>query len=230
MNLALLLALSLAMPQDPPPIQLESYWFVYFVRGTNKEPMEEAAGKRAMEGHLANLTRLAEEGKALAAGPFAGTQERRGIVLLKGELFKTKEEVAKEFMNDPYVKDSRLTVEIRPWATTRGSVKKWKTPEEMKSYVFVIFERGSDRTEISDEEGERLQAEHMRHIFSMKESGGLGIAGPFRDDGDMRGILIFQHNDVEKAKKLVEQDPLVKRNRLKATYLTLWMAAGIVGD
>lgn len=221
--------LTLAMAQDAP-IQLENYWFVYFVRGANREVLAEEAGKKAMEGHLANLTRLAEEGRAVAAGPFEGTQDRRGIVILKVGKYMTREDVAKEFAADPYVKSDRLRVDIHPWATGKGAVKKWKTPEEMKSYVFVILERGTDRAELPERESNELQAAHLKHINAMIAAGELGIAGPFRDDTDMRGILIFKHKDVEKAKKLVDQDPLVKRGRLKATYLTLWMAAGIVGD
>jgi uncharacterized protein YciI len=221
--------LTLALAQGAP-IQLENYWFVYFVRGANKEALGEEAGKKAMEGHLANLTRLSDEGKAVAAGPFEGTQDRRGIVILKSGKYMTKEDVAKEFAADPYVKTDKLRVEIHPWATGKGAIKKWKTPEEMKSYVFVVLERGTDRTDLGEREGNDLQAAHLEHINEMMASGGLGIAGPFRDGTDMRGILVFKHSDLEKAKRLVDQDPLVKRNRLKATYLTLWMAAGIVGD
>jgi uncharacterized protein YciI len=218
------------MTQDPQALELEAYWFVYFVRGTNKEPLTEEGRKAAMEGHLGNLTRLANEGKAVAAGPFAGDQDRRGIVLLKGGRFKSKEEAEREFAGDPLVKSGRLRVEVRPWATTKGSVKPWRTPEEMKSYVFVVLERGEQASALPEDKAAELQAAHLRHIFEMKATGGLGLAGPFRDDGAMRGVLVFQHNDVDKAKRLVAQDPLVKAGRLKATYLTLWMAAGIVGD
>lgn len=221
--------LTLAMAQGAP-IQLENYWFVYFVRGANKEALSEEAGKKAMEGHLANLTRLSDEGKAVAAGPFAGTQDRRGIVILRAGKYMTKEDVAKEFAADPYVKADKLRVEIHPWAAGKGAIKKWKTPEEMKSYVFVILERGADRAELPEKEANELQIAHLRHISEMMASGGLGIAGPFRDDTEMRGLFIFKHADTERAKKLVDQDPLIKRGRLKATYLTLWMAAGIVGD
>ncbi|MEX2242802.1 MAG: hypothetical protein WD716_03035 [Fimbriimonadaceae bacterium] len=219
-----------SMSQEHPKIELENFWFVYFVRGENKETADDAARAKAMEGHLGNLNRLVDEGKAVAAGPFEGTQDRRGIVILKGDKFKTKEEVVKEFANDPFVKADRLRVEVRKWATTKGSVKKWKTPEEMKSYVFVVLDLGTERSPMSDKEGSELQTAHLKHIFAMKDSGELGIAGPFLEDGEMRGILIFKHKDIEKAKKLVEQDPLFKADRLRPTYLVLWMAAGIVGD
>lgn len=229
--LASLLACAIVhMPQDPPKFELENYWFVYFVSGKNTKPLTESERAAAMEGHLGNLTRLAQEGKALAAGPFEGNQARRGIVLLKGDKYNAIADVAKEFANDPFVREDRLAAEIRPWATVKGAVHPWRKPEEMKSYVFVILERGENRTVLSEKEGDELQTAHLGHIVSMQQSGGLGIAGPFRDDGDMRGILIFKHKDTEKAKALVGEDPLIKAGRLKATYLTLWMAAGIVGD
>ncbi len=220
----------IAMPQETPKIELEEYWFVYFVSGDNKATLSEEDRAKGMEGHLGNLTRMTNEGKAVAAGPFEGSQPRRGIVILKADRLKSKDSVEKEFATDPFVKSDRLRVEVRPWATTRGSIQKWRTPEEMKPYVFVIFERGDNKSPMTEKEGSDLQAAHLKHIFAMKDSGGLGVAGPFRDDGDMRGILIFKHKEVEKARTLVDQDPLVKAGRLKATYLTLWMAAGIVGD
>ena len=223
---ALCLVGSLCMAQDVPNIELEEYWFVFFVRGENKETLPE----EAMTGHLGNLTRLVEEGKAVAAGPFEGTQEKRGIVILKVDKLKTKDAVVKEFANDPFVKADKLRVQVFKWMTPKGSVKKWREPEEMKPYVFLILETGENTTKMDKEEADNMQMAHLGHIFGLIDKGELGFAGPFADGGAMRGLGFFKHGDVERAKKAFNEDPLVKAGRLKATYLVLWMAAGIVGD
>lgn len=228
--IALVLVAVNSMAQDVNNIQLDKYWFVFFERGDNKNPMSKEERETQMKGQLANLTRMAEEGKCVAAGPFGGDQSRRGIVVLKQEELKTKDQVMKEFANDPFVQGDRLRVKLHTWMTLKGSVKPWRKPEEMKSYVFVVLDRGEDRSELPPKEANNLQMAHLGHIFGMMQNADLGLAGPFEEDTDMRGLLIFKHGDVEKARSEVEKDPLISRKRLKPTYLVLWMAAGIVGD
>lgn len=215
-----------SMAQEVTNIQLDTFWFVFFERGDNTN----ASTKEQRVGHLGNLTRMSDEGNAIATGPFAGDQVRRGIVILRQDKLKTKEDVLKEFANDPFVKEDRLRVKLHTWMTLKGAMKKWREPVEMKSYVFVVLDKGDDKAELPEKEENELQMAHLGHIFAMMKDKELGLAGPFSEDTDMRGLLIFKHGDVKKATAEVEQDPLISRKRLKATYLVLWMAAGIVGD
>ena len=78
----------------------------------------------------------------------------------------------------------------------------------MKQYVFVTLKRGK----VKFEEAERtaLLKGHMEFIGRMAKDGKLVLAGPFADDGDVRGIYIFDLRTVEEAKKLVETDPSIK--------------------
>ena len=48
----------------------------------------------------------------------------------------------------------------------------------------------------------------------MAEDGILLLAGPFLDDGDIRGIYIFDIESVEEAQKMAESDPAVKAGSL----------------
>ena len=50
---------------------------------------------------------------------------------------------------------------------------------ELEQYTFVLLRRGPKAAEFSDEELERLQAQHLGHLDAMKERGALLIAGPF---------------------------------------------------
>jgi uncharacterized protein YciI len=56
----------------------------------------------------------------------------------------------------------------------------------------------------------------------MAAEGKLNVAGPFLDDGEMRGIYIFDSGNEDEVRKLVEADAAVKAGRL--TYeIHPWM-------
>jgi uncharacterized protein YciI len=83
---------------------------------------------------------------------------------------------------------------------------------KMKTYTFVMLKKGNkldqDSTELA-----LLQKQHLEHLSKMAETGDLNVAGPFLDRGNWRGILIFNTDDAEKVKRLVEEDPAVKAGR-----------------
>ena len=79
----------------------------------------------------------------------------------------------------------------------------------MKKYVMAFLKRGP--TKLSGEEAEQLQNAHLKNIIRLADEGKLVVAGPFRDDGEVRGIFILNAETVEEAKKLTESDPAVQR-------------------
>lgn len=83
----------------------------------------------------------------------------------------------------------------------------------MKVYVMAFLKRGPDRSQDSVEAA-RLQAAHMANIRRLAEEGSLVLAGPFMDDGDLRGIYVFNVSTVEEARALTATDPAVKAGRL----------------
>jgi len=102
--------------------------------------------------------------------------------------------------------------------------QKGDTTFTMKQYVFCLYLSGSNRSQ-SEEEGEALQKEHLAHLSSLKDHG-LVMAGPFGDDGEKRGILLFDLETVEDANALVEKDPMVIDKRLDFDCHPLWLAKG----
>lgn len=78
----------------------------------------------------------------------------------------------------------------------------------MKTYVFVNLIRG--KKQFSTEERNRLVGLHLENIGKLAESRKLLLAGPFFDNGDIRGIYIFDVDTLEKARELTETDPAVK--------------------
>lgn len=84
----------------------------------------------------------------------------------------------------------------------------------MKRYVMAFLKRGPNRSQDSLEAA-RLQRAHLDNISRMAEEGSLVLAGPFFDDGPIRGIYIFNVKTVEEARALTETDPAIKAGRLE---------------
>ena len=95
-----------------------------------------------------------------------------------------------------------------------------------KPYYAFLYLAGPDRNQPPDEV-EKIQIEHLRHLFSLRAEGKLLINGPVMDDSDLRGIGIFNITDQEEVKKLLDADSAVKAGRLRYE-IHPWF--GIPGD
>ena len=87
-------------------------------------------------------------------------------------------------------------------------------PYGMKKYVFAFLKRGPDQ-EADSAEAADLQRAHLQNIISMAEAGKLVLAGPFMDDGDLRGIYIFNVQSVPEAEALTNTDPAIQAGVLE---------------
>jgi len=83
----------------------------------------------------------------------------------------------------------------------------------MKKYIFAYLKKGPNRDR-PKEEAEKLQRDHLNNITRLANEGKLVLAGPFLDDGDVRGLYIFNVKTIEEAKKLVETDPAIQAGSL----------------
>lgn len=100
---------------------MRRYVMVMLYKGkkANKYSKEEVA--KIQEGHMANIGRLAEEGKLLVAGPMDDDTDLRGIFILDcADVAEAKTLVD----TDPAVKAGRLRPEYHPWWTAKGTVIK----------------------------------------------------------------------------------------------------------
>jgi len=99
------------------------------------------------------------------------------------------------------------------------------TTYTMKKYFIAFLKTGPNRAH-TEEESAAIQAGHMAHINQMAAGKKINIAGPFGDDGDIRGILIFNVPTLEEVEKLVAQDPAVIAGRLILEVHPWWAAKG----
>ncbi|MBD3648427.1 MAG: hypothetical protein HUJ31_13465, partial [Pseudomonadales bacterium] len=83
----------------------------------------------------------------------------------------------------------------------------------MRRYVMAFLKAGPERSQDA-EEAAKIQRAHLDNIRRLGEAGKLILAGPFLDDGDTRGIYVFNVETVEEARALTETDPAIRAGRL----------------
>lgn len=96
----------------------------------------------------------------------------------------------------------------------------------MQQYFLVFLKRGPNRDPVSKEEGDSLQALHLGHLGRMYEQGFADISGPFGDDGEIRGMTIYNTPTQAMADSLSRLDPLVQMGRLQTEVHPWWAAKG----
>ncbi len=83
----------------------------------------------------------------------------------------------------------------------------------MKKYVLAFLKAGPNRDQDSTE-ATKIQRAHLDNISRLAGEGKLVLAGPFLDDGNIRGIYIFNVPTIKEAEQLTQTDPAVKAGRL----------------
>ena len=95
----------------------------------------------------------------------------------------------------------------------------------MQQYYIAFLKRGPERSQ-GPEAADSLQALHMAHLARMYAEGHADISGPFGDDGDIRGITIYNTPTLEMADSLANMDPMVRAGRLVIEVHPWWAAKG----
>ena len=92
--------------------------------------------------------------------------------------------------------------------------KKPPSPEEqIRKYYFVMLTRGTNRTHDSATAA-KIQAGHIDNINRLYNEGKIKVAGPFGDNGNWRGIFIFDCATQEEVESLLKTDPAISSGRL----------------
>ena len=83
----------------------------------------------------------------------------------------------------------------------------------MKTYVMAFLKAGPNRNR-PREEAQKLQAAHRANINRLAAEGKLVLAGPFADDGELRGIYVFDVTTTAEAEALTRTDPAIQAGQL----------------
>ncbi len=150
---------------------------------------------------MAHITKMVQVGKLFAAGPILDGGDLRGIFIFRAA---SADEVKALASEDPAIKAERLKLEILPWIGSKGiGVKAMdeykKNPKmdwTMKKHHLVLLKRGAQTSQPA-EEAQKIQIDHLWHIRRMMDEGKMVAAGPFMNNGDLRGIFVLNTEWVE---------------------------------
>ncbi len=98
-------------------------WVLALLKAGPNRDYDRETALEIQRGHMANINRLADEGKLILAGPFLTSGELRGIFLFDVE---TVEEARELTETDPAIQAGSLVMELHPWY---GSAALLKVPE-----------------------------------------------------------------------------------------------------
>ena len=170
------------------------------------------------------IASLLESGKAVIAGLVADHNDLAAIYVLRAS---SAEEAKAWAEADPLVKGSYLKAELHPW-WSEEVMKKPTTPIKFATAYLAFLTRGPKWTPERTPQTEEIQKAHMANINRLAETKKLVVAGPFGDNGQLRGIFVFKVASLEEAKELAATDPAVKASRLALDVHTWLVPEGIL--
>lgn len=91
---------------------MKNYVMALLKRGPRRWMIDSVTASNLQKAHMANIGRLADEGKLVVAGPFTDNTELKGIYVFD---VKTIEEAQKLCETDPAIKAGSLMMELHPW-------------------------------------------------------------------------------------------------------------------
>lgn len=191
--------------------------FVFLNKRTDKAELPKEQADKLMEGHMANINRLAKEGKLVAAGPFDGGG---GIFIFNSSSI---EEVKRWLATDPGVQADRWKIEMLPFQFRLGKDMTLKEPYEMVSYQFIRYTPNIAKFNI--QEVPELFVKHDDYLKEIKRTGNAIMEGIF---SDTEGGVLVMKGDLDSA--VIERDPAVQQGLLQFEIKKLWIAKGAFGE
>lgn len=100
---------------------------------------------------------------------------------------------------------------------------------DLKQYYFVMLKKGPNRGTIKDTaEILKLQTDHLNNINRLAKEGKILVAGPFGDNGDWRGIFIFDSKNEADVVADLKSDPMIAAGWLSYEIHPWWTAKNCV--
>ncbi|MFI1771237.1 YciI family protein [Thalassobellus citreus] len=121
------------------------------------------------------------------------------------------------------IKDKKKALTVKGFKTFDYVDEKTQDTVLMQQYFMVFLKKGLIRGQ-NEEEAEELQKGHLAHLKKMYDLGYADISGPFGDDGNIRGVTIYNVPTLKMADSLAHADPMVKAGRLEIEIHPWWAA------
>ncbi len=199
-------------PKQPetPASKLMQFQMALMKRGPAWSPEPSRQKVQLRQRHVAYLRSLFEANKLMIAGPITGDGE-----LVEVHIFRTKsaEEATAWLNQDPAVNAGVIVPELHPW-WSEDVMKRITSTDRFTTAYLAFLTRGDKWTAEKTPATEELQKAHLANINRLAQMKKLVVAGPFGDDGKLRGIFVFKVASIDEARELAATDPAVKAGRL----------------
>ncbi len=93
----------------------------------------------------------------------------------------------------------------------------------IQQYWFVMLLKGKNQAHDSAAAAKLMEG-HLANINRLYHEGKLKVAGPFGDDGEWRGIFIFDCPTKKEVEDLLNSDPAIAAGRLAYELHPWWTA------
>ena len=175
--------------------------------------------------HANYLVSLLDSGKAVIAGPLDEGGEIEYVFIFRAS---SAEEAKAWAEADPTVTEGFFIIaEMHPWWSEDIFAKPTKPIRLTQTYI-AFLTRGDKWTPERTPATEELQKGHMANMSRLAEMKKLVAAGPFGDNGRLRGIFVFRVGSLEEAKALTATDPAVQAGRFAIAIYPWWVPEGVL--
>ena len=122
-----------------------------------------------------------------------------------------------------------MVPEIHPWFS-EDIFKNITMPQKMEAVYFGFLKKGPNRKEGdgATPEIKKLQDDHIANIVRLANMKKMVMAGPFGDDGALRGIFVFRVASMKEAQDLAATDPMIKIDRLRIDLHPWHVPVGVI--
>jgi uncharacterized protein YciI len=160
--------------------------------------------------HHGYVQSMLESGKMMIAGGVKGDNELVAIYIFRT---KSADEARTWLADDPSVIAEHLVPELHPW-WSEDVMKKVTVPIKLTTAYLAFLTRGDKWTPEKTPATEAIQKAHLANMQKLADMKKLVVAGPFGDNGTLRGIFVFKVDSIDEARSLAATDPAVQAGRL----------------
>ena len=195
--------------EEPGMVQFQ---MALLKKGPKWDGTAEQERGQILQQHFANVMTLLDTGKAVIAGPMGDDTDLAGIFILRAS---TAAEAKTWVDADPAMKAGLFVAEMHPW-WSEDIFKKANSPLKLSQVYLGFLKKGPNRKEGDGNtpEVQELQKAHLANINRLAGLKKIVAAGPFGDDGNLRGIFVFRVGSLQEAQELSATDPMIKIGRL----------------
>ena len=206
--------------------KLVEFHMAFLKLGPKWESTKEEERETILKQHQVTVLAMLKSGKAIIVSSIGRERDRVVIFILRA----SSAAEAKAWVDaDSAVKAGLYTAEMHPW-WSEDIFKKPNSPLGVETVYLGFLKKGPNRKEGDAEipEVQQMQKDHIANIERLARLGKLVVAGPFGDDGELRGIFVFRVASLKEAEQLAATDPMIKIDRLRLELHEWKVPAGVI--